>query len=96
MKTNFDYVVQNVVSDENNKYEQNYLKLCKKYWLKPEWLHAYFKMPNHTEDVFQLLGLVKKGSTQFVVIKLLNYDKPSYISLITLGNATFIGDEPLC
>ena len=91
MKTNFDNIIQHVVSDENNKLEQNYLKCCDKYGLQSKWLHGYFKTKDN--HIFQLKGLVKNGSKMFAAIKYVDRVDPSFISIFTLTYSIFIGDE---
>ncbi len=93
MKTNFNKIVSHVVSDENDKCAQTFLKYCNKFDLPPEWLYGWFK-EYELGRIFQLIGLEKIGSTQFVIVRYKDeINKTYYLSLLSLNKSRFIGEE---
>ena len=93
MKTNFNNIVQHVISNENDKYAQTFLKYCDRFDLPSEWLYRWFKTYS-PDRIFQLIGLQKVNSTLFAIVKYKDeMNKNGFMSILSLTKSRFIGEE---
>ena len=93
MKTNFNNIVQHVISNENDKYVQTFLKYCDRFDLPSEWLYGWFKTYS-PDKIFQLIGLQKINSTLFAIVKYKDeMNKTGFMSILSLTKYRFIGEE---